>query len=174
MKFLLKLSLSIVLMFAYVFCSKQNDLNFCKKTHRGVLQYHQKNDTNGYITVAVALKDDTLRLYQGTKLFSSINLKDVIAPLEIFSTSPECLTVNIINNDSVILCCNTEECINNWWVFLTKQILCFNQGEMRNENDDNIIEYHQDKILNDNFDGVSININEDLEDIPDVSIKAES
>ncbi|SBS92200.1 hypothetical protein POVCU1_022180 [Plasmodium ovale curtisi] len=174
-----------------------------------------------YIPVSAVLKRDALDMYKynaeethtctftlharvlGSKLFYSINLAEVIPPLEIFSTSPECLTVNIINKDSIVLwsekkmthgmdqphpiplicpkraiykcinicmyiyVCNTEECINNWWVFLTKQILCLNQGEMRDETDDNTVEDRQYNIINnDNFDGVSVDIQDRLEDIP--------
>ncbi|SBT77335.1 conserved Plasmodium protein, unknown function [Plasmodium ovale] len=74
---------------------------------------------------------------------------------------------NIYPPPSSFRSCNTEECINNWWVFLTKQILCLNQGEMRDETDDNTVEDRQYNIINnDNFDGVSVDIQEGLEDIP--------
>ncbi|SCP04785.1 conserved Plasmodium protein, unknown function [Plasmodium ovale] len=167
MKLLLRFSLSALLIMTYAFCAAQNDTNFCAKTHRGILRYHQKKEKKEYIPVSAVLKRDALDMYKGSKLFYSINLAEVIPPLEIFSTSPECLTVNIINKDSIVLCCNTEECINNWWVFLTKQILCLNQGEMRDETDDNTVEDRQYNIINnDNFDGVSVDIQDRLEDIP--------
>ncbi|CRG96511.1 conserved Plasmodium protein, unknown function [Plasmodium gallinaceum] len=165
--------LSIFLILTHSFYLSQNDLNLCKSTYRGILKYHQKKDKNEFFNVSAVLKNNTLELYRGSKFFESIDLREVITPLIIFSTNSECLTINIISKDSIVLCCNTEECINNWWFFLTKQILCLNQGEMRHEDDNKTIEDDQYKNIN-NFDGISINIQEDLDDIPNVSIKTES
>ncbi|CRH00332.1 conserved Plasmodium protein, unknown function [Plasmodium relictum] len=172
--------MKLLIFFLFIFlistcaiCSSKNDLNFCNSYHRGILKYHQKKDKNEFFNVSAVLKDNTLELYRGSRLFENIDLREVITPLIIFSTNSECLTINIINKDSIVLCCNTEECINNWWFFLTKQILCLNQGEMRHEDDNKTIEDDQYNNMNNNFDGVSINIQEDLNDIPDVLIKTE-
>ncbi|SCM04147.1 conserved Plasmodium protein, unknown function [Plasmodium chabaudi adami] len=149
-----------------LFGCKKNNPGFCQKTHRGILKYRQKKGKNEFITVSAILKSDTLELYKGSKLFDTIKLSEVIAPLEIFSTNSECLVANIINKDSVMLCCNTEECLNNWWIFITKQIICLNQGEMRIENDDTTIEEQQYNILNgENLDDIAIDIQDNLEDL---------
>ncbi|CAD2092279.1 conserved Plasmodium protein, unknown function [Plasmodium vinckei brucechwatti] len=154
---------------------KKNNPGFCQKTHRGILKYRQKKGKNEFITVSAILKSETLELYKGSQLFDTIKLSEVIAPLEIFSTNSECLVANIINKDPVMLCCNTEECLNNWWIFITKQIICLNQGEMRIENDDTTIEDQQYNILNgENLDDIAIDIQDNLEDLTNVSIKAES
>ncbi|CAG9477261.1 conserved Plasmodium protein, unknown function [Plasmodium vivax] len=175
MHFLNFATLSAFLIAAYTFCATENDPSFCKKTHRGILKYHKKKDPQEYFTVSAVLKNDTLDFYRGSTIYDTIDLTEVVTPLAIFSTSPECMTVNMANKDAVVLCCNTEECINNWWLFLTKQILCLNSGEMRNESDEKTLEDVQHNIIsNNNFDGVSINIQQGLEDIPNVVIKAES
>ncbi|GAW81222.1 hypothetical protein PGO_094230 [Plasmodium gonderi] len=175
MRFLNASILFSILIVTYTFCAIENDPIFCKKTHRGILKYHKKKDEQEYITVSSVLKNDTLDFYRGSTIYDTVDLREVLTPLLIFSTSPECMTINMVNKDSIVLCCNSEECINNWWLFLTKQILCLNMGEMRNENDEKTLENVQHNIINnDNFDGVSINIEQDLEDIPNVRIKAES
>ncbi|GAB66732.1 hypothetical protein PCYB_095160 [Plasmodium cynomolgi strain B] len=171
MQFLNFATLFTFLIAAYTFCATENDPSFCKKTHRGILKYHKKKvhnrasltsaakmwhdklDAQDYFTVSAVLKNGTLDFYRGSTIYDTIDLTEVVTPLSIYSTSPECMT----------------------WLFLTKQILCLNMGEMRNESDEKTLEDVQYNIINnDNFDGVSINIQQDLEDIPNVVIKAES
>ncbi|CXI39548.1 conserved Plasmodium protein, unknown function [Plasmodium berghei] len=166
------MNISLIFFLAFLFIlsypsnAEKNNSSFCQRTHRGILKYRQKKGKNEFITLSAILKADTLELYKGLKLFDKIKLSEVIAPLEIFSTNSECLVANIINKDSVMLCCNTEECLKNWWIFITKQIICLNQGEMRIENDDTTIENQQYKILNnENLDDIAIDIQDNLEDL---------
>ncbi|SOV23533.1 conserved Plasmodium protein, unknown function [Plasmodium sp. DRC-Itaito] len=166
---------SIFLILSFSLCLTHKDYKYCDNTHRGILKYHKKKDYNEYVTVSAILKNDALDLFKGSKFFEKISLNDIITPIVILSTDVECLTLNIVNDDSVILCSDTEESINNWWLYLTKQILCLNKGELRNENDNKTLEEEQNNIINNNSDEVSINITEDeLDNIPNVLIKTES
>ncbi|ETW60835.1 hypothetical protein PFMC_03534 [Plasmodium falciparum CAMP/Malaysia] len=167
---------SIFLLLTLSLCSTHKEQKYCNSTHRGILKYHKKKDNNEYVTVSAILKNNALELFKGSKFFEKFSLYDIITPIVILSTDVECLTLNFVNDDSVILCCDTEESINNWWLYLTKQILCLHKGELRNENDNKTLEEEQNNIINNNnLNEVSINITEDeLDNIPNVLIKTES
>lgn len=151
------------------------NLKHCLTSHRGVLRYHPKNDLNEIYSVSAVLNRDKLQLYRGLENFETINLRHIIAPLIIASTNAECLTMNIINKDTIELCCNPEECINYWWFLMTKQIMCLNQGEMRNESEDTFTleEEQLRKLSGEIEDDITIHIKDEQGNIPQVLIKSE-
>ncbi|EAN30684.2 hypothetical protein TpMuguga_03g00843 [Theileria parva strain Muguga] len=61
-----------------------------------------------------------------------IDLMSVSPPILILPNSNECFKIHS-NKDQIILCSFNEYSRNSWWMQITKQILCNNRGDVRNE-----------------------------------------
>eukprot|EP00375_Theileria_parva_P000298 XP_762967.1 hypothetical protein [Theileria parva strain Muguga] len=69
---------------------------------------------------------------RGNEEYMKIDLMSVSPPILILPNSNECFKIHS-NKDQIILCSFNEYSRNSWWMQITKQILCNNRGDVRNE-----------------------------------------
>ncbi|GFE52683.1 serine threonine kinase [Babesia ovis] len=80
--------------------------------------------------VTLLLENNTIKLFKGNKDVKRFTLTSVKTPI-LIKTS-ECLSIHDGKGES-LLCFPNSYSLNNWWMSITKQILCNNQGDVRNE-----------------------------------------
>ncbi|KAK1936855.1 hypothetical protein X943_001650 [Babesia divergens] len=80
--------------------------------------------------VIVSNAEEILRQILGNSSLKKFSLNKVKTPVLI--KTDECLSVHC-EKDETVLCFFNKYSRDNWWMAITKQILCNNQGKARNE-----------------------------------------
>ncbi|XP_955515.1 serine/threonine-protein kinase, putative [Theileria annulata] len=105
--------------------------NLCNGISQGILSIADEN-LNNKILVTAVLNNNILKLLKGNEEYMKINIMKIIPPIIIIPNSNECFKIHSDDNE-LILCSFNEYSRNSWWLQITKQILCNNKNEIRNE-----------------------------------------
>ncbi|EKX74407.1 conserved hypothetical protein [Theileria equi strain WA] len=148
----------------------------CNGVTQGILTFikDHKNLESGCMVTAV-LKKDTLKLLRGNEELLNIKLETITPPILIVPNSNECFVVPS-ESKNLLLCSANEYSRDSWWMQITKQILCNNQGALRNEiyGEASVEEQHMDLEHmfenRDNRSGINIHIDGTEEKLPQIKV----
>ncbi|KAG6440199.1 hypothetical protein BBOV_I000175 [Babesia bovis T2Bo] len=105
--------------------------NTCDHKTQGIARLiTEKEDPSSGIEVTLLLEHNKLNILKGNKDLKRFTLTHLKTPI-LIKTS-ECLTIDN-GQEELFLCFPNNYSLNSWWMALSKQILCNNQGSVRNE-----------------------------------------